>query len=399
MTQTRTSLLAASTVVALLLLLFTRPHAALACICHRETREEQVAAATQIFRGRVVALEQNERWDFATLSVTFDVSTVWKGPRAATLMVYSSGRDESFCGYPFEVGEDYIVYATVIWERDGAWLPYTSHCHLTQSYNVEEAARLGVGTFVGPTPAPRPTLPICPARTSTPTSRALPSTTPLLSHRIWLPVSNRVATTTATTESARDPAGTPPPCVSLTPPPTASPTPDYATPPYAILTLPDSHVSNEGSIGSYSWWITGASHTAPGIATGRRPAHVRRPFRAQFVLPPEAAPNRLELSIGRVTVEDKIPGIEGRDEYWAPKEMLARDIPVARAVEVVLNIDPGLYVIRLVAQWGTDAAVPGALGWAEYGWLIEVMAQRANSGVHAPRHGEQGFRHAEQGQS
>jgi hypothetical protein len=42
--------------------------------------------------------------------VTFRVSKVWKGPISATLAV-TTARSGASCGYEFESGRDYLVYA------------------------------------------------------------------------------------------------------------------------------------------------------------------------------------------------------------------------------------------------------------------------------------------------
>ncbi len=54
------------------------------------------------FAGKVVSVEPDGR-------VTFEVLRVWKGPRAKTLSLKSSGPES--CRFPFEQGGQYLVYA------------------------------------------------------------------------------------------------------------------------------------------------------------------------------------------------------------------------------------------------------------------------------------------------
>ena len=47
-----------------------------------------------------------------TATVSLRVSEVWKGPRRQTVVVDAAADSGSGCGYPFEEGREYLVYAT-----------------------------------------------------------------------------------------------------------------------------------------------------------------------------------------------------------------------------------------------------------------------------------------------
>ena len=68
---------------------------------------EALAKAAAVFRGTVVELGGVVD---SRIRATFDVETVWKGPQAEVLGV-STGEHEAMCGFPFEMGREYLVFA------------------------------------------------------------------------------------------------------------------------------------------------------------------------------------------------------------------------------------------------------------------------------------------------
>ena len=117
------------------------------CTCVTENKpldekiSEQVEEADLIFegvvlethaypssKGRRLAKEEDSRVQFGfgkRLYAFFFVSKTWKGPYKRDLVV-STLRSESMCGYPFEEGERYLVYASI-----EEWGPTTSICMRT----------------------------------------------------------------------------------------------------------------------------------------------------------------------------------------------------------------------------------------------------------------------------
>ena len=91
-----------------------------ACICppYIHSVAEVSARSTSIFIGKVTVIHRssmsrdeldklNEPFDTV---VAFDVRTVWKGPLYDKRYIKTTERDS--CGYHFERGEEYLVYAS-----------------------------------------------------------------------------------------------------------------------------------------------------------------------------------------------------------------------------------------------------------------------------------------------
>ena len=92
-------------------LLALLPDCASACSCafvgsQKEIAKQALSDSTAVFSGEVADVEKQGR----TATVTLRVSEVWKGPEQGTLEVATSSQ-ESACGYPFEEGQEYLVYA------------------------------------------------------------------------------------------------------------------------------------------------------------------------------------------------------------------------------------------------------------------------------------------------
>src|ERR687893_1665026 len=98
------------------------PDCASACTCallpgsQQERAERALNDSTAVFSGEVVEVEKPPppttmkmaRQSEAT--VTLRVSEVWKGPEQGTLEVRTHSQG-SACGYHFEEGKEYLVYA------------------------------------------------------------------------------------------------------------------------------------------------------------------------------------------------------------------------------------------------------------------------------------------------
>jgi hypothetical protein len=85
---------------------------ALACSCAPpgEPRAE-LAAADAVFAGRVVSVEPQEAAAFPRLAVRFALKAVWKGLPEGDEATLTTAADSAACGYHFEEGEEYLVYA------------------------------------------------------------------------------------------------------------------------------------------------------------------------------------------------------------------------------------------------------------------------------------------------
>jgi len=107
------------------------PDCASACSCAalpgtpQERARDALSSSTAVFSGEVVEFEKPPPdttmiegtlltvvSSGGTATVTLRASEVWKGPRQQTVVVTTGDDSGSGCGYPFEEGEEYLVYAT-----------------------------------------------------------------------------------------------------------------------------------------------------------------------------------------------------------------------------------------------------------------------------------------------
>jgi hypothetical protein len=122
---------------------------AYACSCIQpEPPVEAMTKSAAVFAGRVIdidapavmtnTLDQNK--------ITFNASKAWKGVDKNPVYVYSSGSSAS-CGYEFEVGKEYLVYA---YEEDGNLA--TGLCTRTAllADAAEDLVALGAGEIIEP---------------------------------------------------------------------------------------------------------------------------------------------------------------------------------------------------------------------------------------------------------
>ena len=98
------------------------PDCASACTCampsgsQKEIAKDALAGSEAVFSGELVDFEKSTSPSGemtiigGASTATLRVSEVWKGPERETLEVSTSSQ-EGACGYPFEEGREYLVYA------------------------------------------------------------------------------------------------------------------------------------------------------------------------------------------------------------------------------------------------------------------------------------------------
>jgi hypothetical protein len=120
----------ASVVLAVLGFVFLIPDCASACTCamppgsQKERAEQALADSDAVFAGEVVDFENTPNitmmegemvtmmgGNTATATATLRVSEVWKGPERQTMQIGTAPNDGVSCGFPFEEGKEYLVYA------------------------------------------------------------------------------------------------------------------------------------------------------------------------------------------------------------------------------------------------------------------------------------------------
>lgn len=138
---------------------------ALACKCARDglPLRRQIGKALQdsdatIFAGKVIHIRDvvgtssccpKERKE-----ITLDVHSSWKGKVARGTIIETGREANSDCGYPFTIGQKYLVYASM----QSSAHPSTSICHLTKPLAEAKEDLLILGTGQSVT-GPPPTLP------------------------------------------------------------------------------------------------------------------------------------------------------------------------------------------------------------------------------------------------
>jgi hypothetical protein len=88
------------------------PAAALACSCLEPPPPRQaLEQSTSVFTGRVTEIRPVQgRGGLAVHRVTLEVTSSWKGVRRRKAVVVTADNSAA-CGYPFEKGAEYLVYA------------------------------------------------------------------------------------------------------------------------------------------------------------------------------------------------------------------------------------------------------------------------------------------------
>ena len=101
---------------------------ALACSCAPPPPPKAaLAASTAVFAGKVVKVEPIGDFQRA---VTLEVASSWKGVEGKTVTVHTP-KDGAACGYGFEKGKSYLVYANAVKQGDAKVL-ITNLCMRTK---------------------------------------------------------------------------------------------------------------------------------------------------------------------------------------------------------------------------------------------------------------------------
>jgi hypothetical protein len=113
-------------------LTFFKPIISYACSCIQAPPvEEEFKRVTAVFSGKVIEIS-DESVGMDPIKVTFQVSRIWKGISEVKVSIYT-GRDSAGCGYPFEEGDSYLIYAV---ESEGKLT--TGLCSLTKELSLAE---------------------------------------------------------------------------------------------------------------------------------------------------------------------------------------------------------------------------------------------------------------------
>ena len=108
---------------ALIFIFFVSTADACSCMPPGEIQDE-IDGSSAIFFGKVIEekLPKGFMRNSADSSYyTFEVQGIWKGPPYKTLTI-STAASTASCGYPFEVGKEYLVFASGTYDDLSAYL-------------------------------------------------------------------------------------------------------------------------------------------------------------------------------------------------------------------------------------------------------------------------------------
>ncbi|WP_102029070.1 hypothetical protein [Salirhabdus sp. Marseille-P4669] len=108
---------------------------------------EEMKESSAVFLGKVTEIANKDRGsltfppDIEQVAVQFEVEKSWKGLNQKEVVVYTASNSAS-CGFEFEVGREYLVYAS-----EGEGNLQTSYCTRTAQLEMadEDIAELGEG--------------------------------------------------------------------------------------------------------------------------------------------------------------------------------------------------------------------------------------------------------------
>ncbi|HLC99351.1 MAG TPA: hypothetical protein VJC11_00110 [Patescibacteria group bacterium] len=93
---------------------FLMPSAVFACSCVADIpQKDSFDQAKAVFSGKVLSIHAKEGFfgvDFSRREVTIQVLETWKGT-STNVVTVATGRDDGDCGFAFQKGERYLVYA------------------------------------------------------------------------------------------------------------------------------------------------------------------------------------------------------------------------------------------------------------------------------------------------
>jgi hypothetical protein len=119
-----------------------------ACSCAQpQAVKDQFSRSEAVFSGKVLEVKEQRNVNGSmTKAALFDVSRIWKGGTDSQIIVHT-GSGGGDCGFNFEKGKDYLVYAAPSSMYGGKELLVTIICDRTVGLNQaqEDLAVLGAG--------------------------------------------------------------------------------------------------------------------------------------------------------------------------------------------------------------------------------------------------------------
>ncbi len=115
------------------------PSSTHACSCLvPQSVEQEMEQSDAVFTGTVTKIKKVGMGLYSPKKVYFDVEKTWKGQNKAKTFVIT-GIGSGDCGFNFEVGKDYIVYASESNMYTNTTALTTTVCDLTSNLNEKNA--------------------------------------------------------------------------------------------------------------------------------------------------------------------------------------------------------------------------------------------------------------------
>ncbi|WP_454191222.1 hypothetical protein [Paenibacillus sp. Marseille-Q7038] len=87
------------------------PSNAYACSCVEPISvQDELSRSETVFSGRVIEVKEDRANGYLSNAVLFETSEIWKGGSESQIIIRTGGGGGD-CGYQFNKGEDYLVYA------------------------------------------------------------------------------------------------------------------------------------------------------------------------------------------------------------------------------------------------------------------------------------------------
>jgi hypothetical protein len=119
-----------------------------ACSCAQpQTVNDQFSRSEAVFAGKVLEVKEQKNVNGSmTRAALFDVSRIWKGGTESQIIIHT-GSGGGDCGFNFEKGKEYLVYAGTSTMYGGKELLVTIMCDRTVALDQAKAdlAVLGAG--------------------------------------------------------------------------------------------------------------------------------------------------------------------------------------------------------------------------------------------------------------
>ncbi|RUS45826.1 hypothetical protein [Cohnella sp. AR92] len=140
------SVLLVSMMLLVTLMVFPQREAS-ACSCAVSDPHEKLENYAAVFVGKVLDKGGTVSSRFGNLrEYTFEVKEAWKGVEESPFSLYAYDGGDASCGYPFDVGQTYLVYSYQ--DKDGTLQTNLCSGNVVYEHANDDLRQLGLGTSI-----------------------------------------------------------------------------------------------------------------------------------------------------------------------------------------------------------------------------------------------------------